>query len=114
MTRDAARVLSERSTVPLEQLYAEAPERVRGVIDVMPIGVLRRKLAAAEVELSAMRDARAREVKFLDERARIARAEESRVLAARLQRALRRVSELEEINKDQARMLARQRERKSA
>lgn len=104
MSRDRGKVLSEASPVPLEQLYAEAPEPVRSLIDEMPIGVLRRKLANAEAELGHVRQVRKGRVQVVG----------NRELAAALERSQRKVRELEEINQDQARMLTRLREKKSA
>lgn len=104
LTRDRGKVAAEASPVPLEQLYAEAPETVRGVIDVMPIGALRRKLAVAEAELGAMREARKVSVRVVG----------PDQIVAEMKRAQRKIRELEEINQDQARLLAQQRERKSA
>ena len=48
LSRDREKVLSEARHVSLEALYAEASIEDRGIIDQMPIGVLRRRLAEAE------------------------------------------------------------------
>ena len=48
LSRDREKVLSEARHVSLEALYAEASIEDRGIIDQLPIGVLRRRLAEAE------------------------------------------------------------------
>lgn len=48
LSRDREKVLGEARHVSLEALYAEASIEDRGIIDQMPIGVLRRRLAEAE------------------------------------------------------------------
>lgn len=48
LSRDREKVLGEARHVSLEALYAEASIEDRGIIDQLPIGVLRRRLAEAE------------------------------------------------------------------
>lgn len=48
LTRDRDKVLAEARPASLEALYAEASAEDRAVIDVMPVGVLRRRLLEAE------------------------------------------------------------------
>lgn len=91
---DRDKVMAEQ--VSIEKLYAEAPADVREVIDVMPIGVLRRRLAAAEKELEAARRNRKERVRVLG----------NRELAQMVGRLRQRVSELEQIRDDQALRIA--------
>ena len=103
---DRDKVLAEaRPAVSLEKLYAEAPEQVRGVIDDMPVYVLRRKLALSEAKLVAAR---------AEPRKPAVRVVGNRELVAALNRARQKISELEEIREDQARMIARLRGRRDA
>lgn len=100
MTRDREKVMAEG--INLVALYSEAPQMVRTVIDVMPVGELRINLAAAESALAASRRARKEPVRVVANGA----------LTKMIAKLRGQVEELEQRNKDQAGMIARLREMK--
>lgn len=99
MSRDRDKVRAEG--VDLQKLYAEAPEHVQGVMDVLPIGVLRRRLANAEAQLEAARRDRKVRVRVVG----------NRELAQMVTKLRGKLAERDEINERQARMIAELRER---
>ncbi|MEV8339234.1 hypothetical protein [Leucobacter sp. NPDC077196] len=62
LTRDRRKVMAEAVNVPLERLYAEASVEDRELIDVLPVGVVRRRLMQAEVLLASREEREVRVV----------------------------------------------------
>lgn len=84
-----------------ERLYREAPPHVQSLIDEMPIGALRRKLATTEAALEAARRDRKERVRVVG----------NRELAQMVTRLRGKLAERDEINERQARMIAELRDR---
>lgn len=103
MTRDPAKVIAEGRGVSLERLYAEATAVERELIDEMPIGELRRKLAQAEEKIARMERDKNRKVKVVGGPELMGAL---RRMTERARAAEAKIAELQQIRQKQADMIA--------